>query len=156
MPSGARSPGALRSPAQGGGQEGTTSERCSTFGSGWGQEGVRRGSGGGQEGAKMGPQGEVLVKSSEPREEPQSPTESEEYQRHPRGVLHSTMARHKHPTRGCYHRCEHPGFPGPSCVCNVLVCSLDYPRPVRGSGVHCGTAKGPLGFHSSGPMTVKA
>eukprot|EP00976_Prorocentrum_cordatum_P090240 1188040-Prorocentrum_minimum.AAC.2 len=28
--------------------------------------------------------------------------------------------------------------------------------PERGDGVHCGTAKGPLGFRSSAPMAVKA
>eukprot|EP00976_Prorocentrum_cordatum_P019340 392233-Prorocentrum_minimum.AAC.1 len=26
---------------------------------------------------------------------------------------------HKRPTRGCYRRCEHPGLPGASSVCNV-------------------------------------
>eukprot|EP00976_Prorocentrum_cordatum_P066161 1178197-Prorocentrum_minimum.AAC.1 len=52
-------------------------------------------------------------------------------------------------------RCEHPGFPGASSVCSVLV-SWTYPSPAQGTGVHCGTAKGSLGFHSSGPMTVKA
>ena len=40
-------------------------------------------------------------------------------------------------------------------MCNVLV-PWTNPSPARGTGVHCGTAKGPLGFHSSGPMTVKA
>eukprot|EP00976_Prorocentrum_cordatum_P069776 1179684-Prorocentrum_minimum.AAC.1 len=52
-------------------------------------------------------------------------------------------------------RCEHPGFPGVSFVCNVPV-PWTNPSPVRGAGEHRGTAKGPLGFHSSGPMTVKA
>ena len=53
-----------------------------------------------------------------------------------------------------YQHCEHPGLPGVSSVCNVLV-PWTYPSPARGTGVHCGTAKGPLGFRSSGPMTVK-
>eukprot|EP00976_Prorocentrum_cordatum_P075151 1181804-Prorocentrum_minimum.AAC.1 len=44
-----------------------------------------------------------------------------------------------------YQRCEHPGFPGASSVCNVLV-PWTYPSPTRGTGVHCGTAKGPLGL----------
>eukprot|EP00976_Prorocentrum_cordatum_P114484 1195855-Prorocentrum_minimum.AAC.3 len=57
-----------------------------------------------------------------------------------------------------YQRC--PGFPGARSVCNVLVPwtarrFLGHPSPARGTGVHCGTAKGPLGFHSSGPMTVR-
>eukprot|EP00959_Pyramimonas_sp_CCMP1952_P428480 8974564-Pyramimonas_sp.AAC.1 len=38
---------------------------------------------------------------------------------------------------------------------NVMV-PWTYPSPVRGTGVHCGTAKGPSGFYSAGPMTVKA
>eukprot|EP00976_Prorocentrum_cordatum_P084696 1185773-Prorocentrum_minimum.AAC.1 len=42
-------------------------------------------------------------------------------------------------------RCEHPGFPGARSVCNVLV-PWTNPSPARGTGVHCGTAKGPLGF----------
>eukprot|EP00976_Prorocentrum_cordatum_P035467 721000-Prorocentrum_minimum.AAC.1 len=59
---------------------------------------------------------------------------------------------HQRPKRGCYRRCKRPGFPGASSACNVLV-SWTHPSPARGTGVHCGTAKGPLGFHSSGPMT---
>eukprot|EP00976_Prorocentrum_cordatum_P105979 1194365-Prorocentrum_minimum.AAC.3 len=54
-----------------------------------------------------------------------------------------------------YQRCEHPGFPGASSVCNIRV-PWTNPSPVRSTGVYCGTARGPLGFHSSGPMTVKA
>eukprot|EP00959_Pyramimonas_sp_CCMP1952_P404031 8465978-Pyramimonas_sp.AAC.1 len=55
---------------------------------------------------------------------------------------------------GQYQHCEHPGIPGASSRCNVLV-PWTNPSPVRGTDVHCGTAKGPLGFHSSGPMTVR-
>eukprot|EP00976_Prorocentrum_cordatum_P116438 1196163-Prorocentrum_minimum.AAC.3 len=54
-----------------------------------------------------------------------------------------------------YQRCEHPGFPGASSVCNVLV-PWTNPSPVQSTGVQCGTAKGPFGLHSSDPMTVKA
>eukprot|EP00959_Pyramimonas_sp_CCMP1952_P472254 9499750-Pyramimonas_sp.AAC.1 len=62
---------------------------------------------------------------------------------------------HKRPKRWSYHRCEHPGLPGASSVCNVLV-PWTNPSPVRRTDVQCGTAKGPLGFHSSNPITVKA
>eukprot|EP00959_Pyramimonas_sp_CCMP1952_P085876 1796342-Pyramimonas_sp.AAC.1 len=56
---------------------------------------------------------------------------------------------------GSYQRCEHPGLPGASSVCNVWV-PWTNPSHVRGTGVQHGTAKGPFGFHSSGPMTAKA
>eukprot|EP00976_Prorocentrum_cordatum_P116007 1196099-Prorocentrum_minimum.AAC.2 len=34
-----------------------------------------------------------------------------------------------------YQRCEHPGFPGASSVCNVPV-PWTNPSPARGTGVH--------------------
>eukprot|EP00959_Pyramimonas_sp_CCMP1952_P020030 422971-Pyramimonas_sp.AAC.5 len=42
--------------------------------------------------------------------------------------------RHKRPKRGWYQRCEHPGFPGASSVCNVQgEGALNSPPPVVGS-----------------------
>eukprot|EP00959_Pyramimonas_sp_CCMP1952_P255996 5347144-Pyramimonas_sp.AAC.1 len=56
-------------------------------------------------------------------------TKSEEYQRHlqgvctsddqrNQGVLYSTQGAQTSKTQ-CFQRCEHPGFPGASSVCNV-------------------------------------
>eukprot|EP00959_Pyramimonas_sp_CCMP1952_P059121 1234799-Pyramimonas_sp.AAC.1 len=41
-----------------------------------------------------------------------------------------------------HQRCEHPGFPGASSVCNVRVPWIT-PSPIHGTSVHCGAAKGP-------------
>eukprot|EP00976_Prorocentrum_cordatum_P005248 104148-Prorocentrum_minimum.AAC.1 len=113
-------------------------------GSGGGQKGVRRGSGGSQEGVRKGSGGgqEGIYWSSLDARKPQNPTKSEEYQGHLQGVLYntwmfaeSTVNRRKRkiekasmneaffdfafpPVDGLR---EHPGFPGASSVCTVLV-----------------------------------
>eukprot|EP00976_Prorocentrum_cordatum_P061943 1176523-Prorocentrum_minimum.AAC.3 len=63
---------------------------------------------------------DLTVKCGEPREPQKPTTKSEEYQRHIQGVLYTTRGAQTSKTR-CYQRCEHPGFPGASSVCNVLV-----------------------------------
>eukprot|EP00959_Pyramimonas_sp_CCMP1952_P049357 1031124-Pyramimonas_sp.AAC.1 len=65
--------------------------------------------------------GEGKYRLSVDAREPPNPTTSEEHQRHLQGVLYSTHEGHKRPKRGCYQRREHPGFPGASSVCNILV-----------------------------------
>eukprot|EP00976_Prorocentrum_cordatum_P118123 1196415-Prorocentrum_minimum.AAC.1 len=65
------------------------------------------------------------------------------------GEVSKTVTNVQNPS---YQRCENPGFPGASFMRNVRV-PWTNPSPVRSTGVQCGTAKGPLGFHSSGPMT---
>eukprot|EP00976_Prorocentrum_cordatum_P084489 1185671-Prorocentrum_minimum.AAC.2 len=45
------------------------------------------------------------------------------------GVLHSTRGAQTSKTR-CYQRCEHPGFPGVSSVCDVRV-PWTNPSPVQ-------------------------